>query len=148
MGSVADYIAIVISILSLTGALYSITYTRKTFIFSVCTERAKEVKAVWAGTTRVNGMETVKDVKWQLWSNVISEIVATIVIINRQADRYKFSKWRLYNNKAFYTIFWQQIPTDLRRAIEGYEETYTEKTNNDLTTFINQMRAILKTYEK
>lgn len=147
MGSVADYIAIAISLLSLAGALYSITYTRKAFIFSVCTERAKEVKAVWVVTPRVVGMDTVKDVHWQLWSDVISQIVSSIVIINKLSDRYKLIR-RLYDIRDFYVIFWQQIPTDLRTAIECYEETFTEETNYSLDTFRNQMKTILNTYEK
>jgi hypothetical protein len=147
MGSLADYIAISLSILSLAGALYSFTYTRKTFIFSVCTERAKEVKAVWAITPRVNGMDTVKDEHWQLWSNVISEIVASIVIVDKLADRYKIMRC-FYDIRDFYVIFWQQIPTDLRNAIEGYEQTCTETKNNYLATFKSQMRKIIKTYDK
>jgi hypothetical protein len=147
MGSLADYIAISLSILSLAGALYSFTYTRKTFIFSVCTERAKEVKAVWVITPRVNGIDTVKDEHWQLWSNVISEIVASIVIVDKLADRYKIMSC-FYDIRDFYVIFWQQIPTDLRNAIEGYEQTCTETNNNYLATFKSQMRTIIKTYDK
>ena len=147
MGSVADYIAIAISIVSLVGALYSITYTRKTFIFSVCTERAKEVKFIWNSFKKTTSMTTVKDQDWLLWSATVSEIVASFVIIDKMADRYKLFRF-LYDVKNFYIIFWQLIPTDLRSAIEGYEQTLHESLDNEQATFKKQMKTILKTYQR
>lgn len=147
MDSLTDWIAIIISGVSLLGAGYSFIYTRKTFIYSVCTERAKEVKTVWNNTPRVNSMITVKDEEYQIWSSVISEIVASIIIIDRLANRYK-PIGRLYIIKDFYIVFWQQVPTDLRTIIEGYKETLPEPLCQDQKIFRDQMRTILKTYIK
>lgn len=147
MTNLTDWIAITLSMISLIGAGYSFRYTRKTFIYSVCTERAKEVRTVWNNTSKVANMITVKDENYQLWSDVISEIVASIIIIDRLANRYKLIK-RLYNINDFYIIFWQQIPTNLREPIELYSESLTEPVNNFEAIFRSQMKTILKTYPR
>ena len=147
MDNSLDWVAIVISIASLAGAAYSFTYTRKTFIFSVCTERAKEVKYVWKQCEKVNGMHTVHEDFFQFWSPVISEIVASIIIIERLSDRYKILRF-LYSVDDFYIIFWQQVPTDLRSAIEAYEVARKHPRDEYITTFRTQMETIHKAYRK
>ena len=146
MSSLADNISIIISVISLAGAGYSFTFTRKTFIFSVCTERAKEVRAVWNGCEKSIGKLPVNEEHLILWSKTISEIVSSIIIIDRLADRYKLLR-RFYGLKDFYIIFWQQIPTDLRSAIEGYSENLSDPNNEEQVVFRLHMRTILKTYE-
>jgi hypothetical protein len=147
MSNLSDCIGIILTISSLLGAAYTFTYTRKTFIFSVCKERAKEVKSYWNSNPRYDTMDIVREEYRDQWSGVISEIVSSIVIIDKLSDKYIIMRY-LFTVDDFYTIFWQQIPTDLRTAIEKYKETLQEPLDEHQIIFRNQMRDILKTYKK
>lgn len=142
-----DNIAIIISIISLIGAVIGFFHNRKTFIYSIVTERAAAVKQVWNGMTKAAGLDVVTEKNWKHWSPVVSEAVSSVIIINKLAGKYKIIHW-LITIKDFYIVFWEQIPTDLRTAIEKYEkQTHTTKSD-DIILFRKQMETILNSYKK
>jgi len=140
-------IALIISIIALVASLLSYLNDRKTFIFSIASERAAAVKEVWKNYIRTNSHINIRDDQWQYWSEVVSEIVSSIIILQKLTGKWRFFRWLLGIND-FYIVFWEQVPTDLRMAIEKYNESNENSEINDQLVFIDQMKTILKTYNR
>jgi hypothetical protein len=138
--------ALVISIIALVASFLSYMNERKTFIFSAASERAAAVKEVWGKIKRTNQHRYIEDEEWQYWSDVVSEIVSSIIIIQKLTGKWKFFRWLLGIND-FYIVFWQQIPTDLRTAIEQYEAFERKPEDDGQRIFRHQMQTVLKTYK-
>jgi hypothetical protein len=138
-------IALIISIIALVASLLSYLNDRKTFIFSTASERAAAVKEVWGKLRRTNEHTYIRDDQWQYWSEVVSEIVSSIIILQKLTGKWRFFRWLLGIND-FYIVFWEQVPTDLRMAIEKYDRSKGNPEGNEERIFMDQMRTILKTY--
>lgn len=142
-----EKIAIVISIISLIGSVISFYNSRKTFLFSIVTERANAVKQVWDSMSKAKGLETISENSRDYWTKIVSEIVSSLIIINKLAGKFKITHW-LITIKDFYIVFWEQIPTDLRTAIEKYGKETQNTKSDDINVFRKQMETILSTYQQ
>ena len=140
-------IALVISIIALVASLLSYLNDRKTFIFSTASERAATVKVVWENYIRTNSHINIRDDQWQYWSEVVSVIVSSIIILQKLTGKWRFFRWLLGIND-FYIVFWEQVPTDLRTAIEKYDSSNKNPEGDEERVFMDQMRTILKTYNR
>ena len=139
-------IALIISIIALVASLLSYLNDRKTFIFSTASERAAAVKEVWENYIRTNSHINIRDDQWQYWSEVVSEIVSSIIILQKLTGKWRFFRWLLGIND-FYIVFWEQVPTDLRTAIKHYEALEGKPEVDDQRIFRHQMQTVLKTYK-
>jgi hypothetical protein len=140
-----DEIALVISVVALGASALSYLHDRKTFIFSSASERAAAVREVWSKHPKTNTHLFIEDSQWLYWSPIVSEIVSTIIILEKLTGRWKLTQCIL-RLSDFYIVFWEQIPTDLRTAVEKYQESEGYPINEWQNTFRKQMQTILKTY--
>lgn len=142
-----DEIALVVSIIALVASALSYLHDRSTFIFTAATQRAAAVRDVWANLPKTNEHTCIQDSQWSYWSPLASEIVSSINIIRKLTGRWKLTQWILRIND-FYIVFWEQIPTELRTAIEKYQASEGHPRNEWQITFRKQMQTILKTYHR
>ena len=143
----SDEIALLISLIALGASALSYLHDRKTFIFSSASERAAAVKELWNKHPRTNSHVIIECSQWMYWSPIVSEIVSTIIILEKLTGRWKLTRWIL-RLSDFYIVFWEQIPTDLRTAIEKYQECEYTPENDEQSVFRRQMQTILKTYHR
>lgn len=140
-----EYIALVFSGISLIGTYFGYRYSRKTFILTVLSDRAKVVKEIWDKTPKNKSLLKVEDENWIFWSSVISEIVSSIIILNKLKPPATLPV--ICSKKDYHIIFWEQIPTDLRIYIDKYSIGLHNNTGQHIITFRSQMKTILKSYK-
>jgi hypothetical protein len=140
-----EHLSLVISVIALGASALSYLHERKTFIFSSASERAAAVKEAWGKHPKSNTHSIIEDNQWMYWSPIVSEIVSTIIILEKLTGRWKLIR-RFLSINDFYIVFWEQIPTDLRTAIEKYKESMDTTQIDEQITFRKQMKTILKTY--
>lgn len=142
-----EYLSLVISVIALAASALSYLHDRKTFIFSSASERAAAVREAWGKYPKTNEHTFIQDSQWSYWSPLVSEIVSSINIIQKLTGRWKLIQ-RILRINDFYIVFWEQIPTDLRIAIEKYQELNHPTESHNQIIFRKQMKTILKTYRR
>jgi hypothetical protein len=142
-----EYLSLVISVIALGASALSYLHDRKTFIFSSASERAAAVKEAWVKHPKTNTHIVIEDSQWIYWSPIVSEIVSSIIIIQKLTGCWKLTQ-RILRTNDFYIVFWEQIPTDLRTVIEKYQASIDTADSKDQIIFRKQMKTILKTYNR
>lgn len=143
-----EEVAVIISLVSLAGSVIGYVHNRRTFIFTVAGERATAVKITWEKTKSKMSYDNslIQDTQWEFWSPLVSDIVSSLVIIQKLTGSNRFFQY-LLGIKDFYLVFWEQLPTELRTLVEQYKKNHGATEKILLDTFQLQMRTILKTYE-
>jgi hypothetical protein len=142
----SEYLAIIISIISLLGSVIGYFEHRRIFLLTVASERAAVVSKSWSLLQKIKSINFISDDQWLYWSPVVSEIVSSIQIINKLSGRFLIIRWFMFQ-KDIYIIFWEQTPTELRSLIKVYNKSTIENQDKNIEVFQKQMKTIIKTYK-
>lgn len=124
-------------------------HNRRTFLLTTATNRAKIVTDAWKSNNLARHGYKIEDKDWVDWTDVVSELVITINVLQKIAGP-RYIRWIL-GYKDVLIVFWEQTPTELRTKLKIYSSSdYLKKAEetNDVNVFREQMQDIIKCFKQ